>query len=120
MATIDEVLSILASSKSILELPTASNPLSTEWAIIWNNTTNRAEKVRLSSIIKEFTWIWIELSFVEKDTGNTDELVLEVNDIVWFKKITNAGDPLTLVGFTYIGGDKQLLSSYEQQQAIAT
>lgn len=120
MAAIDEVLSILASSKSILDLPTASNPLSTDWAVIWNNTANRAEKVRLSLISSASPWIWVEDSFIKKDSGNFDNTLLEANDVVYFKQIANAGDPITLIGHTYLGGDKTLETSYEQQQVIST
>jgi len=120
MSAIDDVLSILASSKSILDLPTASNPLSTDWAVIWNNTAERAEKIRLSSISSASPWVWIENSFVVKDAGNFDNTALETNDKVYFKQISNSGDPLTLVGHTYNGGDKTLETSYTQNQAITT
>jgi hypothetical protein len=120
MAQIDEILSILAESKTILDLPTAANPLSTDWAIIWNNTSKRAEKVRLSSISSSSPWVWIDGSFVDKHASNFDNTILEANDIVYFKQIDNLGDPLTLIGHTYLGGDATLETSYEQNQSITT
>jgi hypothetical protein len=120
MALIDEVFSILANSKNILDLPTATNIQLTDWAVVWNVNTERAEKVRISQIPGVSAWIWIEDSFVEKGSGNLDKALLEANDIVYFKKITNAGDPITLIGHTYDGGDKQLQTSYTQNQALTT
>jgi len=118
MAVIDEVLSILAESKSVLELPTATNPIAADWAIVWNTALGRAEKVAYSTISGATNWIWIDDSWVEKTVGNTDLTTLEANDNVYFKKITNGGDPLTLIGHTYDGGDAQLRASYTQNQVI--
>lgn len=67
--------------------------------------------------LEESKWITIDDSFVEKITG-INQTILEIDDIVYFKKITNNGDPLTLVGQTYIGGNDQLRSSYTQNQSI--
>lgn len=120
MSAIDEVLSILAESKSVLDLPTATNIQGTDWAVVWNVAAGRAEKVRISSISSASPWIWIDGSFVEKDAGNVDNTALEANDVVYFKQITNAGDPITLIGHTYNGGDAQLELSYTQNQVIAT
>lgn len=118
MGVIDDVLSILAESKNILELPTASNPLDTDWAIIWNNNANRAEKVKLSNISSASPWKWIDGSWVVKATGNTDLAALEVSDMVFFKTIANDGDSLILVGQTYLGGDNTLRDNYEQITSI--
>lgn len=63
-------------------------------------------------------WLYIGDSFVEKGAGNTSKTVLEINDIVFFKKITNLSDPLTLIGQTYDGGDDQLRANYTQNQSI--
>ena len=63
-------------------------------------------------------WLYISDSFVEKGAGNTNKIVLETNDIVYFKKITNNGDPLTLIGQTYNGVDDQLRTNYTQNQSI--
>jgi len=120
MNAIDEVLSILASSKTVLELPTATNPVATDWAVIWNTINNRAEKVPYALISGASNWVWIDNSQVEKGVGNTDLENLEVGDEVYFKKITNGGDPVTLVGHTYDGGDEELEASYTQNQAIVT
>lgn len=119
MAILDQILSILANSKHINELPTASSVPSNSWFMFFNPLTSRAEKIS-TSLILSTGWIWIEGSNVQKDSGNNDITQLEINDIVWGKAITNAGDPLTLMGYTYIGGDKELLSSYQQNQAITT
>lgn len=120
MNAIDEVLSILADSKTVLELPTATSPIAADWAIIWNTASGRLEKVPYSLISGASNWVWIDGSQVEKGIGNNDLTILEIGDEIYFKKITNAGDPLTLVGQTYDGGDKQLEASYTQNQAITT
>ena len=65
-----------------------------------------------------FGMLWIEDCFVRKAFGNSNITLIEANDEVHFKKITNAGDPLMLVGQTYDGGDKQLRTSYTQNNAI--
>ena len=119
MSVIDEVLSILAASKSALELPTATNPpLATDWLMFWNVSAGRLEKIQASQVTGASTWIWIEDSWVVKDAGNLDTTLLEVNDVVYFKAIANAGDPLTIVGMTYTGTDKTLRSHYTQNQTI--
>lgn len=123
MALIDQVFSILANSKNILELPTASTASGADWAVIWNSNTNRAEKIKVSNFTGQSNWIWIDDCWVAKGAGNTDKENLEVNDVVYFKPITNGGDPLTLVGFTYteaLSGDEQLIGNYSQNQAITT
>lgn len=61
-----------------------------------------------------------EGSFITKNLANTDINTLEVNDVVYFKPITNAGFPLTLIGYTYLGGDKQLEGNYQQLQILTT
>jgi len=48
----------------------------------------------------------------------SDINVLEIGDEVYFKKITNSGDPKTLIGHTYNGGDDQEFASYTQNQSI--
>lgn len=60
-----------------------------------------------------------EQYFVRKanlETANAN--ALEIGDEVYFRKITNDGDPKTLIGHTYNGGDEQLLASYTQNQSI--
>jgi len=78
------------------------------------------EYVTIQQLINITQGLWknIEGSWVEKDIANVSETVLEVGDLVYFKKISNGTDPLTLVGQTYDGGDKQLRASYTQTQAI--
>lgn len=120
MATIDEVLSILLESKKIEDLPTATAFSSSDWFIFYNVNTQQTEKISGAALTGQGGWLWIEGSNVQKASGNTSKTVLEINDIVWFKDIVNAGDPLTLVGFTYLGGDKTLLDSYEQTKSITT
>lgn len=119
MSSWDEVLSILAKSENVLELPTAiSPPAPTDWMIFHNVTAQRIEKIHASQIVGASPWLWVENSFIVKDVGNTDKTLLEANDVVYFKPITNSGDPLTLVGQTYDGGDKQERTSYTQNQVI--
>ena len=121
MATLDQVLSILLASKKIMELPAASSLPSTGWMIFYNPNTAQVERVQISQASSFGTWLYIEGSFVEKDAGNTDITALEVNDVVWFKVITNGGAfNETLVGYTYDGGDKDLIGSYTQNQTITT
>ena len=122
MAIIDEVLSILAASETALELPTATSPpLATDWLMFWNVSAGRLEKIQASQVTGASTWIWIEDSWVVKDVGNTNNALLEANEIVWFKAITNGATfNETLVGFTYDGGDKDLIASYTQNQTITT
>lgn len=119
MSVTDELLSILAASKNGLELPTATAPpAATDWLIFWNVNSGRFEKVQASQVTGASTWIWVEDSWIVKIGGNIDTTLLEGGDEVYFKKITNAGDPLTLLGHTYDSGDKQLRTSYTQNQAI--
>lgn len=121
MAAIDEVLSILANSKNVLELPTATAKNGADWAIIWNVAAERAEKINVSVLTGAAGgWIWIEGSNVEKAVGNFDLTTLEVGDEVYFKKIANGSDPVTLVGWQYNGGDKTLVSGYDLIQTILT
>ena len=120
MSVIDQVLSILNNSKTMDELPTATALVGTDWAIIWNVALDRAEKISVSTISGVGGWSWIEGSNVEKASTNFDTTTLEIGDEVYFKKITNNSDPVTLVGWTYNGGDKQLIASYSQNQAIVT
>ena len=124
MGVLDQILSTLANSKQVDELPTATTVLGSDWAIIWNNANQRAEKIPISTIQASTGWLWIEDSYVEKGAGNESLTTLEDGDIVYFKKITNAGDPITLVGHTYdpnaVGGlDKELETSYELLQSIS-
>lgn len=119
MAVIDEILSILANSKHINELTTASSIPANSWFVFYNPITGKAEKIS-SSVVTSGGWVWIEGSNVEKLAGNNSIVTLEIGDIVWGKAITNSGDPITLMGFTYIGGDKQLATSYQQNQSITT
>lgn len=85
-------------------------------------TGTGSKKVDILSLLSQAgafgDWIYINDSFVEKGSGNTNQTVLETNDIVYFKKITNSGSPLTLVGQTYNGGDDQVRTSYTQNQSI--
>jgi len=122
MNAIDQVLSILAASKTILEIPTATAlPASTDWFIFWNVTAARIEKIHSTQVSGFPGWVWIDSYWVQKGSGNTDLTALEINDEVYFRKITNAGDPLTLMGQTWDGGDaaaEQLRVNYTQNQAI--
>lgn len=78
-----------------------------------------------TSVIQNFKLLnisqcFIEGSFVVKNLANTDIETLEIGDIVYFKPIINASFPMTLIGYTYIGGDKQLETSYQQNQILTT
>ena len=119
MSSWDEVLSILAGSKSFLEIPTATGlPAATDWFIFWNVTSQRVEKIHTTQITGFPGWVWIDSYWVQKGSGNTDLTILETDDEVYFRKITNGSDPLTLMGQTYDGGDEQLRSNYTQNQVI--
>lgn len=119
MAAIDRVLSILANSKSILQLPTATvAPAATDWFVFWNVTTQRAEKIESTKVSGFPGWVWIDSYWVQKGSGNTDLTVLETGDEVYFRKITNGTDPITLMGQSWDGGDEQLRSNYTQNQVI--
>lgn len=120
MSIESQILSILNNSKKVMELPIAATLVGTYWMIMWNTDLNRLERIPVSAINNGAGWIWIEGSHVEKDSGNFDITALEAGDIVWFKPITNGGDPLTLEGYTYDGGDSQLIANYTQNQAITT
>lgn len=86
-----------------------------------NQITKKIKSEKLLDLSVFGNWKFIEGSFVEKAVGNLSETILEINDIVYFKKITNGADPLTLIGHTYNGGaDKTLRASYTQNQAIDT
>ncbi len=64
-------------------------------------------------------WPVIENCWAEKGAGKTSLSLIEATDIVYFKKITNGTDPMTLVGYTYDGGNKELLASYTLNQTMA-
>lgn len=119
MAAIDEVLSILAESKTVLELPTATSAAATDWAIIWNNDSNKLEKILVSNLTKTGNWLFIEGSWVEKDSGNFNISALEINDLVWFKDVLLGTVTITLLGWRYDGGDKTQKASYTKIKSIA-
>lgn len=50
--------------------------------------------------------------------GAVNPAALQPTDLVLFKEITNAGDPITLFGYTYDGGDENLEASYSLNNAI--
>jgi len=129
IANANAIQQIINQAKLIPQLPDLDETLGVNAEIpIYDNTgalTGRINLTELADIIGSIIgatvgWRWIESSNVEKDGSNSNNSVLEVNDVVYFKQITNAGDPVTLVGWTYNGGDKQLISSYSQNQAIVT
>lgn len=60
----------------------------------------------------------IEAALVTKLTGNINNRLIEIGDVVFFKTIENAGNPLILIGDTYIGGNKQLATSYQKNVAL--
>ncbi len=129
IANANAIQQIINQAKLIPQLPDLDETLGVNSEIPIYNTngvvTGKINLTELADIIGSIIgvtlgWLWIEGSNVEKDGANSNNSVLEVNDEVYFKKITNAGDPVTLVGWTYNGGDKQLITSYSQNQAIVT
>ena len=81
-----------------------------------NNVVTAADFFDLATT--SYGMLWIEDCFVRKAFGNSNITIIEVNDEVHFKKIANTGDPLMLIGQTYDGGDKQLRTSYTQNNAV--
>lgn len=129
IANAQAIQSILTNAKTITQLTNLGDTISpnSEIAVYdsGGSVTGRLTITELASIIGgvlglTLGWLFIEGSNVQKDGANSNDSVLEANDVVYFKNITNAGDPLTLVGYTYNGGDKNLLSSYTQNQVITT
>jgi hypothetical protein len=110
---------IIGDALGILDLPTNSNLQGTDWAVVWSNANNRLEKVLVSTLTANLGWIWINGYYLSKGVGNVDLNALEVGDEVYYKKIDNNGDPITLVGHTYNGPDEDLESSYTQNQSIS-
>jgi hypothetical protein len=129
IANANAIQQIINQAKLIPQLPDLDETLGVNAEIPIYDTngvvTGKINLTELADIIGSIIgvtlgWRWIESSNVEKDGANSNNSVLEVNDEVYFKKITNNGDPVTLVGWTYNGGDKQLITSYSQNQAIVT
>ena len=116
--TLEQILSYLANSKSVDQLPTASALPTTGYIPFYNPLTSQLEKISAAQFGGIGAWKWIADSWVDKGSGNTDLDALEIGDEVYFKKINNGGDRLTLVGFTYDGPDPDLESSYTQNQVI--
>ena len=63
-------------------------------------------------------WIWVEGSWIQK-IGNTNYEALEVGDIVYYKDVIFDSRTITLVGWTYDGGDKTLKTSYTKTKQLA-
>lgn len=57
-------------------------------------------------------------ALLKKDAANSNSLALENGDLVLWKEITNNGEPITLFGYTYNGGDEQLETSYSLNNEI--
>jgi hypothetical protein len=111
---------IITDAQEVLQLPTNTNLAVLDWIVVWSVANSRLEKLSVNSIkFSSPGWIWNVNYWMVKGTG-TNVDVLEVDDEVYFRKITNAGDPITLIGFTYNGGDEQLQTSYTQNQALTT
>jgi hypothetical protein len=129
IANANAIQTILSNAKSIPQLTDLDGTLNATSEIpVYDNNGTITGRITLSELAEIIGgligvtsgWRWIEGSNVEKDGANSNDSVLEVNDEVYFKKITNGGDPVTLVGWTYNGGDKELITSYSQNQAIVT
>lgn len=111
---------IITDAQEVLQLPTNTNLAVGDWIVVWSIANSRLEKLSVNSIkFSSPGWIWNVDYWMVKGTGTNVDL-LEVDDEVYFRKITNAGDPITLIGFTYNGGDEQLQTSYTQNQALTT
>jgi hypothetical protein len=64
-------------------------------------------------------FVFAEGCLVRKANGNLNKDLIEIGDEVYFKSITNAGEPLLLMGHTYNGNvDKQLRGSYVQNNTL--
>ena len=114
---------IILNSKDGNQIPVAASAASADKFIFYNTTTQQTESITKSKLLEGAIGLWkyIEDSFVEKGAGNVSDNVLEVNDVVYFKKITNGATyNQTLIGHTYDGGDKDLETSYTQNQAMTT
>ena len=129
IANASAIQTIINNARRIPQLADLNNSIDVNSEIpiydVTGSVTGRINITELSDIIGNIIgvgvgWKWIEGSNVEKDIGNNNNSLLEINDEVYFKKITNAGDPVTLMGWTYIGGDKQLISSYSLNQSIVS
>ena len=59
---------------------------------------------------------------LQKDDGNNIRTTLEVNDVVWYREISNNGDAITLMGDTWLNtlgnDDQQDARNYEKLQTL--
>jgi hypothetical protein len=62
-------------------------------------------------------WYFAEGCWVQKD-GNLETTIIEVGDIVYFKKIEYNGRKMMMVGWQYLGGDKTDYNNYEKVYGI--
>jgi hypothetical protein len=73
-----------------------------------------------SQIIQDsYPFLTIGGDRIKKGDSNTNREIIEIGDVILYKKITNAGEPFTLFGYTYKGGDFELLTSYSLDDEIA-
>lgn len=85
-----------------------------------NDKTYHFTEVQFINLINSLNnkvWFFVEGSDIKKETG-VDITLLEADDIVRFKPITNDGFPVVIPYGTYDGGDKQLLNSYTLQTLV--
>lgn len=118
---------VVLNSKEGNLVPVAADIQNIDVLYFYNSATNRTESITKTKLLEGAFGLWkfIEDSFVEKGFEKVSENVLEPTDKVYVKRITNAGDPLTLFGHTYdkdsVGGlNKQLRTSYTQEEVIDT
>lgn len=84
----------------------------------WNQGDNTQDDFIKNKPTSASGFPYIEGGFVEKGSGNISLTLIEINDTVFWKTITNAGDTLRLSGQVYQGGDKELRTSYVMQTPI--
>lgn len=101
-------------AKQVIDLGTAPDTETGDNARAWAGKSNSNFTELYDS---KTDWKFIASSFVEKGGGNSGA-GLEANDRVYFKKITNNGTPMMLIGHTYNGGDDQIRTNYTQEQTI--
>ena len=74
----------------------------------------------LISLIDTYPFVKVGESFIKKEGTNVTRIELEIGDTILWREISNNGDPIVLMGHTYIGGDQELETSYELTKVIST
>lgn len=118
---------IIDSAKNINELDDIVSSLNNSdlIAVYKNAGTPKATLEELKAfVLKEIRpFVFVEGCLVEK-VNTTDYTTIEVGDYVYFKRVNDNGDIVTLIGHTYkntlANGDKNDKANYEQEQIITT